>query len=63
MTEEEARGFRAIIETASLIGHFDETVMEMLEEETLPFFNGGRSATDTARILQNRIQIFLNERR
>ncbi|MCL2563367.1 MAG: extracellular solute-binding protein, partial [Oscillospiraceae bacterium] len=63
MTEAEERGFRAIVETASIAGRFDDRVMEMILEETLPFFAGDRSAADTARILQNRLQMYLSERR
>ena len=62
MTEEEAAGLRAIIEDASLITRSDEGVWEIVQEELLAFFAGDRSAADTARILQNRIQTFLNER-
>jgi len=63
MTAAEAAGLRAIIESANLLSRFDETVMEMMQEELLPFFAGDRSAADTARILQNRIQTLLNEQR
>jgi len=63
MSEEEEHGLRAIVESARILAHFDETVTEMVREETLPFFAGDRSAADTARILQNRVQTFLNERR
>ena len=63
MTEEEAQALREIVESASLLGRFNETVMEMVQEEILPFFAGDRTAADTARILQNRIQTYLNEQR
>ena len=62
LTDAEERGLRAIVENAHIMGHFDETVSEMVREETIPFFAGDRSAADTARILQNRIQTFLSER-
>ncbi|MCL2827207.1 MAG: extracellular solute-binding protein [Oscillospiraceae bacterium] len=63
MTEEEARGLRAIVESANMTGRFDEIIMEMVQEEIQPFFAGDRTAADTARILQNRIQTYLNEQR
>ena len=63
MTEEEASALRTIVESADLMGRFDETVMEMVSEELLPFLAGDRSAADTARILNNRIQTYLNEQR
>lgn len=62
MTEDEARLFRDIVESASLLGRHDEVVETMVQEEILPFFAGDRSAADTARILQNRLQTYLSER-
>jgi len=63
LTAEEGQLLRGIVESASLLGRHDETITEMVQEEILPFFNGDRSAADTARILQNRIQTYLGERR
>ena len=63
MTEAEELAFRAIMESASLRNRHDMTISAMVQEETLPFFAGDRSAEDTARILQNRVQTVLNERR
>jgi len=63
MTEEEAAGFRAIVEGPVQMQGFDETIEEMIAEEVLPFFSGDRSAADTARILQNRVHTFVQEQR
>ena len=63
MTAEEASTLRTIVESANLMSRFDETVTEMVTEELLPFLAGDRSAADTARILQNRLQTYLSERR
>jgi len=63
LSDTEEQGLRAIVESASILGHFDETISEMVREETIPFFADDRSAADTARILQSRIQTFLSERR
>ena len=63
MSEEEAQALRTIVESADLMGRFDETVMEMVSEELLPFLAGDRNAADTARILQNRLQTYMNEQR
>ena len=62
LTEAEAESLRAMVESATLGRRYEDTVMEMIRAETLPFFAGDRSAEDTARILQNRVQIFLAER-
>jgi len=62
LTEAEERGLRAIIENASIPGYTDLTVMNIVREETPRFFAGERSAAETARVMQNRIQTYLSER-
>jgi len=63
LTETEERNLRAILENASIPSYTDLTVMNIVREETPRFFTGERSAADTARVMQNRIQTYLNERR
>ena len=62
MREDEAAKIREIAEGADMTLHYDETVSMIVREETLPFFAGDRTAEDTARIIQNRIQTYLSER-
>ena len=61
LTEAEVVSLRALVDGARIRSRYEETVMEMIREETLPFFAGDRSSADTARILQNRIQTYLSE--
>ena len=63
MTEAEAEELRSIIWGANITGNSIGIILEILSEEWLPFVHGDRTAEDTARILQNRIQTFLHERR
>jgi len=63
LTEAEERALREIIESASIMRRYDETIMNMVREETHRFFAGDRSAAETARILQNRVQRYLDELR
>ena len=62
LTDAEERSLREIIENASLIYQSNEAIENMVKEELPPFLAGTRTAVDTARILQNRIQTYLNER-
>jgi len=62
LQEDEAAKIREIVEGADMVLHYDETISMIVKEETLPFFAGDRTAEDTARIIQNRIQIYLSER-
>ena len=44
-------------------GFYEEhfAILDIILEETLPFLHGDRTAEDTARIIQNRVQIYLSE--
>ena len=53
---------REIIDTASLRWNYDYTIMMIINEGIDDFFAGLRTAEDTARIMQNRVQTVLNER-
>ena len=62
MTEVEAEEFREIIANATIMrAGVGDVVGSILEEELPIFFSGTRSAADTVRVLQNRIQRFLDE--
>ena len=62
MTEEEAMNFREIIENIAFAWRDDRVIMDIISEDTAAFFNGTKTAADTARIIQSRIQIYLDER-
>jgi hypothetical protein len=62
LTEIEERSLREIVKNASVLGQFDETIMNMVREETGRFFAGDRSSADVARVLQSRVQLYLDER-
>jgi len=52
----------ALINQVDLLAMRDVTVLSMIETELLPFFAGDRSIQETVRIIQSRVQTYLNER-
>jgi len=63
MTESDASAIREIIQSADIPVRGDRTVFFILQEEFENYFNGyHRSAADTARIIQNRVQTYLDEK-
>ena len=62
ITQEQAEEFRSIVKSASTHGHSLFAIWDIIAEELLPLLAGDRSAADTARIMQNRVQTFLWER-
>lgn len=63
-TQEEIDAVRELIASAEkLSGSLNVQLMNIINEEAEPFFKGQKSASDTAEIIQNRIQIYVNENR
>jgi hypothetical protein len=62
MTQEEAATVRAIIDSAGMRRRFNNEVWMIVREDSQAFFAGLRTAADTARIMQNRVQTYLDER-
>lgn len=52
---------RRILESITRVARVDRDVFMIILEEADVFFRGGRSAEDTARIIQNRVQTYLHE--
>lgn len=61
-TQEEVDAVRNLIESAEKVsGSVDDQLINIITEESEPFFKGQKSAADVAGIIQNRIQIYVNE--
>ena len=61
-TQEEVDAVKKLIESAEKIsGSVDEQLVNIITEESEPFFKGQKTAKDVAGIIQNRIQIYVNE--
>ena len=42
---------------------YDQKIMNILSEESAPFFNGQKSVDECASVIQSKIQIYLDETR
>ncbi len=64
-TQEEVDGVKALIVSAEKLpgNSNDEQLTNIITEESAPFFKGQKTAKDTAAVIQNRIQIYVNENR
>ena len=62
LSQEGADELRSIVESANIRQIFPEGATDIILEEWHTFFRGTRSAADTARVMQNRVQILLYER-
>ena len=62
LTEDRAAVLRMMMEHVTHERFAKPHIMELIMEEVEPFLAGDRSVEDTARIIQNRVQTYLNER-
>ena len=61
-TPSEVDAVRAVINSADrLAGSINEELTNIITEETEPFFKDQKSAKETADIIQNRVQTYVNE--
>ena len=63
MTEAEYNTIMDIINNTTRISRYDESVMKIINEEIEFFFNGERSAQQTAEYIQSRVNLYVNEQR
>ena len=62
LTEADAELLRDLIAHIGRTPLSEHPIQLIIWEEVTPFFAGSRTAADTARIIQNRVQTYLNER-
>ncbi len=61
-TQEEVDAVKKLIDSAEKVaGSVDEQLVNIITEESEPFFKGQKSAKEAADIIQNRIQTYVNE--
>ena len=63
MTEQEETALRNLIGSVTVFNRNDTSLSDIIEEETQAFFNGQKSAEDTAKMIQSRATIYVNEQR
>ncbi len=54
--------YLGLADNAEIMVSDEDVVWSIIKEETVNFWNGSRSAEETARIIDNRVQLYLNER-
>ena len=52
---------KALIDAGKLVD--DETIMGIVSEQAQAFFNGQKSAEEVARLIQSKVNIYVNEQR
>ena len=63
MTEQEYQEIMNVIENTTKISRYDDSVMNIVNEEVAYFFNGERTAQQTAEYIQSRVNLYVNEQK
>ncbi len=63
MTAEEAAEFTEFLKSLSLVGSYDQSMMDIVTEEAAAYFEGQKTAQDVAGIIQSRMKIYISENR
>lgn len=63
MTKEEATEFTEFLSSLTLVGSYDQSVSEIINEEAQAFFEGQKTAQQVADIIQSRVQLYISENR
>lgn len=63
MTQAEVDEFKEFLLSLTTVGSYDNSLINIINEETAPFFAGQKSAEEVAKIIQSRVQIYINENR
>ena len=63
MTAEEAEEFKETLYSFHQVYTYDETLLNIINEEAAAYFKGQKKAEDVAKIVQSRAEIYVNENR
>ena len=62
LTDEESRKFVELVESLHLVEYPDTEIIDIIMEETGPYFAGQKSEEEVISIITNRVRIILEER-
>ncbi|MDE5769488.1 MAG: hypothetical protein K2H82_08900 [Oscillospiraceae bacterium] len=60
-TEQEMQEFVSYVENVTECCYHDETISSIISEESSMYFSGDQSAEDTAKLIQSRVSLYLQE--
>ena len=61
-TQEQADKLWGLITTTTKVADYSSSIYDIVNEQTPAFFSGQKSAEEVARLIQNKANIYVNER-
>ena len=62
-TEADIDTYIEFLKTADMLVNYNESITDIILEEAQSYFNGQKSADSVAKVIQSRVQIYVNENR
>ena len=63
LTQEQVDQIRELMETTTKMADYDNSIIEIVTQQAAPFFEGQKSAEDVAKLVQSKVNIYVNEQR
>ncbi len=60
---EQVDQIRELIETTTKMADYDDSIIRIVTEQAAPFFEGQKSAEEVAKLVQSKVNIYVNEQR
>ena len=54
---------RELLETTTKMADYDNSIIQIVTEQAAPFFEGQKSAEEVAKLVQSKVNIYVNEQR
>ncbi len=63
ITEDDVKYIKSFIQSVNTLQTYEPGVLQIIEEETKMYYAGNKTAEETAKIIQSRVQIYISESR
>lgn len=63
LTQQQVDQIRELMETTTKLADYDDAIIKIVTEQAAPFFEGQKSAQDVAKLVQSKVNIYVNEQR
>ena len=63
LNQEQVDQIRELIESTTKVADYDNSIIQIVTEQAAPYFAGQKSAADVAKLVQSKVNIYVNEQR
>ena len=63
LTQEQVDQIRELMESTTKMADYDNSIIEIVLQQAAPYFEGQKSAQDVAKLIQSKVNIYVNEQR